>query len=251
MLGQQIEAALHAGEHAERQAVDLHEVQGVDVVLVPFDDLAVVHRGRLDRHQFVEPVVGQDEAAGMLREMARRADQLAGEIEREPQAPVAEIEVELLGVLRLDAFLRPAPDLRRQHLDEVFGQAERLADIAQRALGAVADDGRAERGMIAAIGLEDPLHDDLAPLVLEIDVDVGRLAPLLRDEALEQQIVALGIDRGDAEHVADGASWRPSRGPGRGCPSTAREADDRIHRQEVRRILQRLDQPQFVLEDAR
>ena len=39
-----------------------------------------------------------------------------------------------------------------------------------------------------------------------------------RDEALEQQIVALGIDRGDAEHVADGANWRPSRGPGRGCP---------------------------------
>ena len=59
--------------------------------------------------------------------------------------------------------------------------------------------------MVAAVGLEDPLHDDLAPLVLEIDVDVGRLAALLGDEALEQQVVAVGIDRGDAEHVADGA----------------------------------------------
>jgi hypothetical protein len=29
--------------------------------------------------------------------------------------------------------------------------------------------------MIAAIGLEDPLHDDLAPLVFEIHIDVGRL----------------------------------------------------------------------------
>ena len=123
--------------------------------------------------------------------MPRRADQLAGEIERQPQAPVGEIEVELLGMLRLDAFLRPAPDLRRQHLDQVFGQAERLADVAQRALGAIADDGRAERGVIAAVGLEDPLHDDLAPLMLEIDVDVGRLAALLRDEALEQQVVAV------------------------------------------------------------
>ena len=109
VLGEQIEAALHAGEHAERQAIDLHEFQGVDVVLVPFDDLAVVHRGRLDRHQLVEPVVGQDEAAGMLREMARRADQLAGELEGEAQAPVAEIEVELLGVLRLDAFAATSP----------------------------------------------------------------------------------------------------------------------------------------------
>ena len=83
--GQEIEAALHAGEHAERQAIDLHELQGVDVVLVPLDDLAVLHRGRLDRHQFVEPVVGQHEAARMLREMPRRADQLA----RKRRAPGA------------------------------------------------------------------------------------------------------------------------------------------------------------------
>ena len=57
--------------------------------------------------------------------------------------------------------------------------------------------------MVAAIGFEHPLHDDLAPLVLEIHVDIGRLAPLLRDEALEQQIIALGVDRGDAQHVAN------------------------------------------------
>ncbi len=104
--------------------------------------------------------------------------------------------------------------------------------------------------MVAAIGVEHPLHDDLAPLVLEIDVDVGRLAPLLRDEALEQQIVALRIDRGDAEHVADGAVG------GRAAALTenvlaAGEADDRVHGQEVWRIAQRLDQAQLVLEDCR
>jgi len=32
----------------------------------------------------------------------------------------------------------------------------------------------------------DILDDFLAPLVLEIDVDIGRLVALLRDEALEQ-----------------------------------------------------------------
>ncbi len=174
-----------------------------DIVLVPFDDLTVFHCRGLDRHEFIEPIAGEDKAAWMLGQVARRPHQFAGEIERKTQAPVAEIEIQFLGVLRLDAFLRPAPDLRRQHLDEVLGQAERLADIAQRALGAIADDGRAERCMIPAIGVIDPLHHDLAPLMLEIDVDVGRLAPLLRDEALEQEVVALRIDRGDAEHVAD------------------------------------------------
>ena len=113
VLGEQVEAALHARQHAERKAIDLHEAQGVDVVLVPFDDLAILHRGRLDRHELVEPVVCEDEAAGMLREMARRADQLARKVQGKTQPAVAGIEIEILGVLRLDAFFRPAPDLAR------------------------------------------------------------------------------------------------------------------------------------------
>ena len=64
-------------------------LQRVDIVLVPFDDLAVLHRRRLDRHEIVEPVVGQDEAARMLAEMARRADQLRGEFERQAQPAIA------------------------------------------------------------------------------------------------------------------------------------------------------------------
>ena len=45
----------------------------------------------------------------------------------------------------------------------------------------------------------DVLDDLFAPLVLEVDVDVGRLAPLAADEALEQQVHARRIDLGDAE----------------------------------------------------
>jgi hypothetical protein len=57
--------------------------------------------------------------------------------------------------------------------------------------------------VITAVGLEDPLDDLLAAFVLEVDVDVGRLPSLLGDEALEQKVVALGIDRRDPEDVAD------------------------------------------------
>jgi hypothetical protein len=142
-----------------------------------------------------------------------------------------------------------APNLGRQHLDEVFGQAERFAHVAKRALGAIANDGRAERGMVAAIGLKHPLHDDLAPLVFEVDVDVGRLAPGLRHEALEQKVVALRIDRGDAEHVADGAVGGGAASLAENVLATG-EADNRIHRQEIGRIAQRLDQTQFMLQDG-
>ena len=239
--GQEVEAALHAGEHAERQHVDLHEAKRVDVVLVPFDDLAIGHSGRLDRHQVVEPVTGQHEPARVLAEVARRPDQLAGEIECQAQAAVGEVEVQPLQVPVIDAFLRPAPDLAREHADQVLRQAESLADVAQRTFGAVADHGRAERGAVPAVSVEHPLHDGLPPLVLEVHVDVRRLAPLLGDEALEQEIVAAGVDRGDAEHEAHGrVGGRPS--PLAEDVLRAGEAHDRVHRQEIRRVAQLLDQ---------
>ena len=83
--------------------------------------------------------------------------------------------------------------------------------------------------------------------MLEIDVDVGRLAPLGRDEALEQQIGALGIDLGDAEAEAD-------RGIGRRAAALAKDAlrarvaHDVVDGEEVRRVLQLRDQRQFVLD---
>ena len=47
----------------------------------------------------------------------------------------------------------------------------------------------ADAGAVAAVAVVDVLDHLLAPLVLEIDVDVGRLVALGRDEALEQQVV--------------------------------------------------------------
>jgi hypothetical protein len=184
--------------------------------------------GRLDGHEFVKSIMGEDEAAWMLGEMTRRANQRAGQVHGETQAPVVKIEIQILSMLFVNTLLRPAPDLGRQHLDEIFGQAERFADIAQRPLGSVADHGRAQRGMIAAIGIEHPLQDNLAPLMLEIDIDVGRFPPLLRNETLEQEVVALGVDGGDAEHIADGAIG------GRAAALTknvlaAGKPDDRVH----------------------
>ena len=136
--------------------------------------------------------------------MSWRAHELAREIERQSQPSIGKIEVELLDMAIFNAFLGPAPNLAGERRNQIFGQAERLADIAQCAFRAITDHGRAQSGMIAAVGLEHPLHDDLSPFVFKIDVDVGRLAALFADEALEQQVVASGIDRGDAENVADG-----------------------------------------------
>ena len=81
-----------------------------------------------------------------------------------------------------------APDAVRQLAGDVFGQAEHLADFADGAARAIADHRGGQGGAAVAIAVIDILDDFLAPLMLEIDVDVGRFAPFGVEEALEQKI---------------------------------------------------------------
>jgi hypothetical protein len=95
---------------------------------------------------------------------------------------------------------------------ELLGrEAQGLAHVAQRAARLVADDGRGQRGALAAVLAVEVLDDLLAPLVLEVHVDVRRLVALLGDEALEQGGEPVGPDRGDAQAVADQAVGRAAR----------------------------------------
>lgn len=93
MFRQHVEAALHVTQHAEGEDIDLHELQGVDVVLVSFEDLAILHRRRLEGRQVAQAVAGKDKAAGVLAQVARETDQLARQVKRQPQAAIAEVEV--------------------------------------------------------------------------------------------------------------------------------------------------------------
>src|SRR3546814_7882890 len=85
----------------------------------------------------------------------------------------------------------------------ILAEAERLADLANRAARTVVDDGRGDPRAVATIAVIDMLDHLLAPLMLEIDVDVGRLVALGRHEAREEQFVLHRVDRGDAEQEAD------------------------------------------------
>ena len=113
MLLDQVEAFADAGQHAEREHVDLEDAELLDVVLVPFDEGAVVHRAIADRHRLGQRPLGQDEAADMLRQMARHADQLLGELDRPPQVRVGEVEPGVVDARRPStSALHAAPDGR-------------------------------------------------------------------------------------------------------------------------------------------
>src|SRR6188474_936798 len=73
---------------------------------------------------------------------------------------------------------------------------------AYRALRAITDHHGGERGAAAPVFPVDVLNHLLAPLVLEVDVDVRRLVALARDETLEEQAHARRVDFRDAERIA-------------------------------------------------
>ena len=234
-----------AGEHAERQHIDLQHAERVDVVLVPFDDGAVLHGGVEDRHGLIEALAGEHEAAHMLGEMAWEAEQAARQRNGLAQRGIGRVETGLADMLLGDVAVAGAPDQVGKPGGHVLLEAHGLADLADGHARAVVDDGRADGGALAAVAPVEVLDHLLAPLVLEIDVDVGRLAPLGRDEALEQQIDARGIDGRDAEAIAHGAVGRRAAAlaEDRVLPG---ETHDIVDGEEIARVVELGDQSQLL-----
>src|SRR5207253_11437204 len=100
-------------------------------------------------------------------------------------------------------------------------------------------------GAVAAVFLVDVLDDLLAPLMLEIDIDVGWLVARGADEALEQDVDAGRIDRGDAEAIADDRIGRRAA-PLAQDAAAARERDDVVHGQEIAGEIELFDQLELM-----
>jgi hypothetical protein len=79
-------------EHAEAQDVDLEHAELVDVVLVPGDHRAVLHRRGLDGSDRLERVRGQDESAHVNRQMPRVTLNRSGHLQTLPHAAVVRVE---------------------------------------------------------------------------------------------------------------------------------------------------------------
>jgi hypothetical protein len=104
---QQRERLADAGQHAEREHVDLQDAKRVDIVLVPADDGAVLHRRVLDGDQFVKPAFGDDEAAHMLAEVPWETDDLLDQADGLFQARAVGVEADLAHPVKLGPGLGP------------------------------------------------------------------------------------------------------------------------------------------------
>ena len=91
----------------------------------------------------------------------------------------------------------------REPLELGGGQAECLAEIADRPAPVVGREGGDERGVLAAVPLGDPDDQLLADVAWEVEVDVRRRDQLAVEEAADRQIRLDGIDVREAGQVAD------------------------------------------------
>ena len=83
--------------------------------------------------------------------------------------------------------------------------------------------------------------------MLEIDIDVGRLIALAAHETLEEHVDALGIDRRHAECEADRAIGRGAATLAKNA-ARARESDDLVNSEKVRRIAEIGNDGELMLE---
>src|SRR5262249_48316279 len=73
------ECLTQTGQHAKAKDVDFQDAQRVEIVLVPFDEGAIVHRRITDGDHFIETAAGDDKSTDVLGKVAREAIDLLRE----------------------------------------------------------------------------------------------------------------------------------------------------------------------------
>ena len=249
MLLQQIEAFLDASEHAEGQHIHFQNTQSLNIILVPLDKRAVGHRAIANRHCLGKRALGEDKTADMLREMPRHSDHLLGQGKHAAKVRIGQLHADLLDMRLANLAAMPAPNGARQSAGDIFGKPHRLTHFADRHARAVMDDSRGQASTVAAIFRVNILDHLLAPLMLEINVDIGRLLALFRDEAVEQELMLGRINAGDLKAVTHRRIGRRAASLAQdGWIDAAGEIDDILDGEEIARKVELCDQGQLALQ---
>ena len=205
-----VDGILDGRQHPEPEQVDLEEAGVGAGVLVPLAHLPALHRRRLHRHELDERPRGDDHPARVLGDVARQAADLGAEGAEGAPARRAELRrrVRQGGDLVGDALRVPAVRQPGEPLEVGVREAERLADVPDRAARAVGREARDERCVLPAVALGDGDDQLLADVAREVEVDVRHGVQLAVQEAPEREIRLHRIDVREAGQIADD---RPDR----------------------------------------
>ena len=187
---------------------------------------------------------GDDETADVLREMAGETQNGGNQGQELPHQAAVGVEPGLAELFAELVVIVPPGEGLGQEVEQVRIHAERLAHVADGAAQPVGDERRGQCRPLAPVALVDVLDDLLAPLVLEINVDVRRFVALPGDEALEQQVHAGRVDLGDVQAETD---RRVGRRPAPLAEDVlaAGKLDDVLHREEIVLVVEGPDEFEF------
>ena len=247
--GDLVQGMAHRREHPDPEDVELQVSEDLDVVLVGLDHPVALERA-LQRHPVHQVVVRQHDAGGVEREVPGEALQPLGHPEQQLELPGVQVRAGELGE-DLDGLADVlGPDVgeglgHRVHLD--LGIPQGLAHLADGRAGPIRVDHGHTGAPVLAVPRQDHVVDVLAPGRFDVDVDVGELVAERVQEPLEHEVVADGVDIGDAGEVAD---QRPGgRAPaGAADPHGLDVRDDVGDRQEVGRVSHPLDQRELEVQ---
>lgn len=182
----------------------------------------------------------------VLRQVTRKPEDQSHEPNEKRKLRILRIELKRRELVHREAVFVPVVHPLGDTVHRVERQAQRLAHVADGAATAISDDLGRQPGPVAPVFLVDVLNDFLAALMLEVDINVRRLAPLLADESLEQDIDTVRVHRRDPQTKAHRRVRRRPATLTKDAPRTG-EPNQIVHRQEIRRVVQFVDQPKLVL----
>ena len=130
LFADHVQRAADRRQHTQRQDIDLHQAQRIEIVLVPLDHAALRHRGILDRHQARQGAARNDETAGVLRQVTRKTAQRRGDRQPLLDARRSRIEAEFSETLRQLLALVPPGQRGGQCVDLGNAEAEGPTGIA-------------------------------------------------------------------------------------------------------------------------
>ena len=208
--GEQALGFLEHRQRLESEEIELHQPRGLDVLHVELGHRHVRTRVAVERDEFVERAVADDDPGSMGRAVPRQPLELHREVEQSPHALVILIfggkladpverarQVPRLGRMVGDE-LGKAIDLAIAHLEHAPGILEHRARLQPPE----SDDLRNPVAAIFGLDVGDHL---VAVGFAEIDVEVGHRDAFGIEEALEQQVQFDRVEVGDLERPGDDA----------------------------------------------
>ena len=137
---------------------------------------------------------------------------------------LGEQRLHLARVLERDQLARLHRDQLRHLVAEVVAEIEHAAAVAHHGARRHGAEGGDLRHAVLAVLAPHVVDHPVAPVLAEVDVEVGHRHALRVEEALEQQVVLERVEVGDAERVGDQrararAAPRPHRHAVRLSPS--------------------------------